>query len=262
MWRSRRGRRPILVYQMGKVASQSVARSLDVNGVFNYQLHHLSSPAMAQAEQVYGDNWDPRRGGATHLWRSQWVRRQIARHPQDRWKIITIVRDPVARNVSSFFQVADIQLGLDLSRVSPIEAADQLGHVFLHRYRDHDVPLRWLDEELRAVFDVDVYSCPFSRTQGFARYSSERADVLLLRYDDLTEVFDLAVSEFLAVPATLAVTVNTAATKSYADVYAATKHELVLPADYLNRMYDSSYARHFWDSPEIAAMRSRWEAGR
>ena len=87
---------------------QAVVRSLSEAGCFVYQTHFVTREGLDWAEAVYRRGWNPRRGGALHVWQGQWVRRQLEHQPERRWKVITLVRDPVARNLSSFFQVADL----------------------------------------------------------------------------------------------------------------------------------------------------------
>lgn len=254
-----RGRQPVLVYQMGKVASQSISRSLTDHGVLNYQVHYLTPQSMAAAERIYRRGWEPGRRGAQHLWQSQIVRPRIRRPGYARWKVITIVRDPIARNVSSFFQTADLELGLTFSAMGVIPSRDELGRLFLERFSSHDGPLTWLDDELRAVFGVDVLDAPFPRERGYALWDGDFADVVVLRYDDLSRVFDKAMSELLGRPISLSAWRNSSEAKEYGPAYARLRSSLTLPTDYLDRMYGSPYATHFWSAEERAVMRSRWE---
>lgn len=249
----------MLVYQMGKVASQSISKSLTAAGVYNYQIHFLSREGMRTAEQVYRKNWIAGRGGAKHLWQSQVVSRWLASGTSGRWKVITVVRDPVARNISSYFQIAELEYGIDLSATSAADAAG-LAERFLEEFHGHDLPLRWLDDELRAVLGVDVLSEPFS-SSGYAVYSGRHADVLLLRFEDLGRVFAPAVSAFLGTPVTMSIAANTSDSKRYGDLYAQTRQRLALPPEYLDRMYDSPYCRHFWSDEELRRMRERWDSG-
>ena len=53
---------------------------------------------------------------------------------------------------------------------------------------------------------------------------------------------------------------NTADDKSYADLYAAFRRELTLPEPYLDRVYGSRFARHFYTPDELAAFRRKWLA--
>lgn len=263
LWRRhRRGPPPVLVLQMGKVASQAVVRSLEGAHVPACQVHFVSERRLAEAEAAYRGTWDRRQAGkALHVWQGQWVRRRLRRRPDLRWRIITLVRDPVARNVSSFFQVAEHRHGQDLSLVES-RADDPVAEVrrlFLEVYQDHDLPLGWLDEELTDTFGVDPYATVFPRADGFVLHRGRRADVLLIRYEDLERVFSRAVEALLGLPGVSLARANVSREKDYGAVYATVDQQLTLPRDYLDRMYGSRYAQHFYGQQERVRMRARWE---
>ena len=53
---------------------------------------------------------------------------------------------------------------------------------------------------------------------------------------------------------------NTAEDKSYADLYKAFRRELRLPDAYLDRVYGSRSAHHFYSPAELVAFRRKWSA--
>jgi hypothetical protein len=265
LWRQRRGRpRPVLVHQMGKVASQAVARSLEAAGLGVYQIHYVTGSGLTHAEGIYRGNWDANRGGPLHVWQGQWVHKQLTRRPTERWQVITVVRDPVARNVSAFFQVADMQFHVDVDGLASgadddDDAMRVLRQAFLDTGDEHNVPLRWLDDELGGPFGIDVYAEPFPRDRGWTTYRGKRADVLLIRYEDLGRCFAAALEEFLGLPSVKLARTNVSSAKTYGRAYDVVSRRLTLPNDYLNHMYGSRYAQHFYSEAEIAGMRARWE---
>jgi hypothetical protein len=195
------------------------------------------------------------------------VRRRLAALERgERWRVITLTRDPVARNVSSFFQIGQAQCLLGLSRTGPLppvadEVVERLGDLFLERFSGHDAPLTWFDDELKAVLGFDAYATPFPARQGYAIYESDRIDVLVLRVEDLRVRAEQALQEFLGVERFELVDANTAEEKNYSALYRRFVETVDLPDTYLRRMYDSKYARHFYTEGERAAFRSSWERG-
>ena len=94
---------PIIIYQMGKAGSTAVYRSLKKKNIVNprYHVHFLSHRNMGEVEQYY------RSVDARNEMNSLRFCR-LLRHKVDRIKkpvyLISIVRDPVAREISDVFQ--------------------------------------------------------------------------------------------------------------------------------------------------------------
>ena len=190
---------PILVYQMGKVGSRTVLASLREAGTAAriFHVHVLTREGIEREERLHRANW---RGDAraNHVWKSQHLRRRLE-DPSDetRWDVVTLVRDPVARNVSSFFQIGERALGLDLGPDQPAVSVEELTRRFLEDFDGHDTPLTWFDDELAPVFGIDVFTRPFPYEQGFDIYEGDRARVRLLRLEDLSASAATAFDRFL-----------------------------------------------------------------
>lgn len=248
----------ILVYQMGKVGSTAVTRSLRAAGVESriYKPHFLTKEGMARAEKQYRKNWTGGRR-ALHLWESQFLHDKVRRpRPGAKWRIVTLVRDPVARNVSAFFQTFDLEAFYgNGSGADPERLAD----AFLHEFEWHDEPLTWLDAELGSVFGIDVFAFPFPHSRGYDVYENDAATVLLLRLEDLQQAAPRALEEWLGLEGFATVESNVGRTKYYSDAYRAFFEGARLPGSYLDRMYGSKYARHFYTDEEIQAFRATWQ---
>jgi hypothetical protein len=96
---------PVLVYQMGKVGSETVARSLGDEQLARsvYHLHFLTPQGLARAAETYREHWRPD-GNAHHVWDGEFIRERLQEAGDgEQWPVITLVRDPVARNLSAFF---------------------------------------------------------------------------------------------------------------------------------------------------------------
>jgi hypothetical protein len=253
---------PILVYQMGKVGSRTVLTSLREAGlgVRIFHVHFLTPESIDREERLHRATW---RGDAraSHIWKSQHLRRRLA-DPSDetRWNVITLVRDPVARNVSSFFQIGERALGVDFGADQGDVSVAELTRRFLEDFDGHDVPLTWFDDELARVFGIDVFARPFPQDQGFDIYENERARVLLLRLENLSACAAPAFHRFLGVEDFRLAKTNVAREKDYAPAYARFVEGAELPVEYLDRMYGSRYARHFYSREDLARFRSRWES--
>lgn len=271
---------PVIVYSVGKVGSSSVAATLEValKGRNVAHVHWLRAEQLRADEAYYKrrarDYWGKRqmsRFMPRYVWLGQQLGHAVkSATPGTVWDVVTLVRDPVARNVSSFFQ--DLELMFDFwpaqeLKARPVdEIAARLVEMFLDSYvADGSLleiggdPLTWFDAELKPVFGVDVFAKPFPVSRGYDTYSSANARVLLLRLEDLDRVASTAFAEFLGATAEKVVQSNDAAGKVYSAVYSRFKKLLELPSEYLDRMYCSSYSKHFYSEQELARFRSRWE---
>jgi hypothetical protein len=248
-----RGRgQPILVHQMGKVASTAIVKTLE--GVTErpvYHLHFLSADGIRFATDTYGGNWGE--GGLPwHVFESKHVSRQFKR--TQNWDVITVVRDPVAKNISGFFQIAKLQYHLDPATMT----VDSLRQHYLDTYDEHDRPLNWIDHELDAVFGTDTFAEPFPTEVGWQLIEGERARVAIIRYEDLARATAPAIEALLGFRVGELVAANKSSNKAYGDNQTALTDSLVLPPAYLDMMYESKYATHFYSDEERAAMRARW----
>jgi hypothetical protein len=255
---------------MGKVGSTTIAASLKARGLQNamtiYQPHFLSEEGMRFVERLSIEGvggWDrlPTNDRrfllSSHLLNKELRRMRAA---DERVKVITMVRDPVATNLSGFFHnhiwwPAEIKAQCDASSAD----LTALYRRFLDHY-PHDVPETWFDMEVRPLYGVDVFAAPFDRDRGFAIYHSDFADVLVLKLEELNQCAAAAFHDFLGLDDFQLVESNKAEDKSYADVYKAFRKQTKLPESYLDRMYDSRMARHFYTEEEIAALRRKWLA--
>lgn len=69
-------------------------------------------------------------------------------------KIISLVREPIGKNVSSFFQNLDVNTGLSNAK-NKLSVAELRG-IFIKDYC-HDVPLQWFDKNILINFGIDVF---------------------------------------------------------------------------------------------------------
>ena len=276
---------PLLVYSVGKVGSSTLVVSLLANRTISerysiYPLHRLTASGLQFVEQVSaevrarlrGTSNPLRRFHPRHAWLGRWLRRRIVdRRCTRKWLVITLVREPISRNVSSFFQNLDeYRLSYDyrarLQSESHATVAADIGRLFDENYLKAEAmeridanPLTWFDCELKAVFGVDVYASEFPVQKGYQIYESERAKVLMLRLEDLKRTHSSALKEFLGIDDFALVMANTGEAKAYSELYGSFLRNLTLPSEYIEELYGSRYARHFYTDDEIRAFRARWK---
>ncbi len=165
-------------------------------------------------------------------------------------KVITLVRDPVASKISAAFQLR--RYNPDLS-VNDASAARR----WLHENIDFDesppYESAWFDREIKAVFDIDVYEHPFDPEKGYTRIRTSRADVLVLRLEDLDDLIPSVVSDFVDAPLTVERT-NTRSDETYQTI----KRTFALPTSTLYRVYSQRMVQHFYSDREIESFIDSW----
>lgn len=254
---------PILVYQMGKVGSSSIVKSLNALKVDRpvYHVHFLNLRNIERAQEtlrsIYGRKHSVNRWA---LYESRFVVKHLIRESGRGLKVISLVRDPVARNLSSFFQNIDIFIPncetlYNSGRIGVQEITEQ----YFAKFHEHELPLTWFDEEMESVFGIDIYSAkPVSSAERVYMCRNGKVELLVMRMEDIDDVAENAVRRFLHVNEFRLEQANVGNKKTYGRIYAEFRKQIKLPGSYLSKMYDSRYARHFYSSEEIESFRRRW----
>ena len=149
---------------------------------------------------------------------------------------------------------------LGLAVAQPDITLDELCELFLERYPGHEDPLIFFESFARAV-GVDVFATPFPRQAGYAVYRSGGVTVLLLRLEDLDRCAREAFQQVFGLETFALVDENVASEKAYRDMYRRVRQQLRLPESYLQKMYESRYATHFYSADEVQQFRARWARG-
>ncbi len=274
-----RNHRTMLVYTMGKVGSSTVASTLAkaCPNTDIYHLHWLTEHNLRADDSLnrgyiesHRRDKDSNAFRASYIWEAQILRRAIqGQLPAKRkWEIVSLVREPVSRNVAAFFQNLSLFFGYELDseieRLGEAKVTEELIKLFLEHYggksdkiaMDAD-PLTWFDDEIRPVFGIDVFSSEFPHDPGYQVIENDRCRLLLIRLEDL-QASHIALAEFVGVNGLSLNNQNVGSAKRYQSVYSRFKREFRAPAWYLERLYSSRYARHFYTPAEIDSFRLQW----
>lgn len=262
--------RMLLVHQMGRVGSRSLERALvrHLPDTTVFHLHFLSGASIERTERrlrrqhrVTGRVEIPLQlVAARHL-------RDRLRKARDRdrgrpWKVVSLVRDPLARHVSAFFQFFPTFFPRlpDDYHCDPAHVG-ALADLLAGRFGDDRAHMAgWFDTEVRDTLGVDVFSAPFPRERGYQIVEGDRAHLLVLRLEDLERVAPTALKEFLGIEGITVPRLNVASRKPHGGAYRAFVQRAPLPAKLLDEVYGSRLARHFYSDDEIAAFRAKWGA--
>jgi len=242
---------PVVVYQMGKVGSTSMAEALTAVGLPVFQVHTLNATLLARIVKRHQDQGLRLPG---HIRESLKIKEEFLDKGRP-IKVITAVRDPIARNISAYFQMLNSFRPLKLEfEENELQA---MMTEFLKKYR-HDLPLTWFDIEIKEVLGVDVYNHPFPKNDGVQRIQENGQDILLFKAETTDSIKVAAIKEFLQISQLSLGLKNVGEEKAYTHYYKPFRDRIQLPAAYLDKMYESSLARHFYTPEEILKFRQRW----
>jgi len=255
-------RDPIMIYQMAKVGSRSVLFSLEYSyarhalpGVPIYHIHNLVDlDAHEERTRRMGD-----REELEMVRHYKQVRRDFDGLPNQHWNVISLVRDPVARNVGAFFHNLDhyIPNWKIFWKEGSLTTAEIM-QVILQDEQVHHTANVWFDVEFKSVLGIDVYEAPFNAADGYQFYTNPpKVDLVIIRLEDLNRVAVPVVQKFLGIRDFKLYPSNIGDEKDYAEVYRAFK-ATPLPLDYVQRTYQSRFAHHFYTEAEIAAFTKKW----
>ncbi len=237
---------PIVVFSMAKTGSSAIAAALRAaNAGAVHHVHDLDPEFLAREEAEY--RW----GGRP--WRI-WDAQRLLRRPPTvdaPWRVVSIVRDPIAQTMSAFFQPGSRRGYLHpTATVASLQArfGDRLDHL----------PLRWFGTHVQPTLGIDVYATPFERELGYQIMTTPMVRLLLLRCEDLA-VAPAALAELLGRDEPIDVPrVNVGADKDYAELYEAFRVAVRPDKAQLDRAYGSRLVQHFYSNDEIARFHALW----
>jgi hypothetical protein len=240
----------IVVFSMAKTGSSAVATGLRSAG--HRPVHHVHDldPELLRTEEAEY-RW------AGRPWRTWDAQRLVARPPSARapWRVVSLVRDPIAQTISAFFQPG-VRRGYLHDGVDVGDLLERFGDRF------DRLPLRWFEHHIEPTFGIDVFASPFDPSRGYQILDTSHVRLLLLRCEGI-DVAPVALAELLGASLPVPVPrVNVGAEKDHAALYARFRAALRPSDAQLDRAYGSRVVRHFYSADEIDRFRTLWSSAR
>jgi len=234
MPRSAREKPDVIVYTMGKVGSSTVSASINAAGLYCLDAHVLEPDRLSNRLKTYLQAAPPQKA-PPHIFDSLRAHNAIV-GATAAVKIITLIRHPVARNISAVFQNLPNAVEGDLDKI--------LARLRSYRVR---IPDDWFDKDFRPVIGIDVFAHSVDRNAQSYRFANEKFDVLMLKLEADDNVKAAAIGGFVGRPVVLT-RVNEAKNKWYADKYNKVRSDPALIRDaFEEECLKLKYFRHFYD---------------
>ncbi len=262
---------PLIVFSMPKAGTSTIWLTIRDACPRRkiYKVHKLSEKGIDLALKKRKSHKNPKLFGIDSL--SEVVRKKINRASNIQLKVITSTREPIAQAASRLFQgISNQQPQLidDFGKVKVDDAVSFLKDKFENFDEAYQPELNWydivwFDNELKPVFGIDIYEKPYDFEAGFSIIRNEKAEVLVIRAEDLNKSLNSALSSFLNLQQPLEIKkTNIADEKQFRDAYQYVKKNLIVPRKTCEKIYSSKYARHFYTDAERERLIDYWSNSR
>lgn len=267
-----RTRRPIVVLQMGKVGSSSVVKTLQdsLPGHFVHHVHFLSQPWLGNIEKLFEDAGKVagRHRLHAHVSAARYLMNNFDDDAAGKPKlIVSLMRDPIARNISSFFQAfaqyyPEANHNKNSSGSLDALPTEELIEMFIEGFGEqrHRMPLIWFDEHIKENFGLDIFAHDFDSERGFSILENDACRLLLMTMEKLPSCLHAGVNEFTGTAPVIPQSANVSSDKKYGPAYKQFLDKIRLPSSYIEEMYSSKVVNYFYNEPQIAQFRERWSS--
>jgi hypothetical protein len=236
---------PVVILTPGKVGSSSVyytlREKLKKNNIFH--IHFLSKEGIKRAKQIHLNS--DRKSLPLHLITSELLFDKLKKYDKQ-VKVITIIREPISRTVSSFFQnldfykdsIEDSKLALNESKaVNLIEKKISNSVLDINK---------WLNSEIKENFNIDIYNKKFPK-EKYVIFKNQKVDLLLLKMEDLDDVFTNSTKDFFDIKEGIILeNHNVGEKKYYSRQYQKLKNKINIDETILKKIKSSKYYTHFY----------------
>jgi hypothetical protein len=218
-----------------------------------------------------------RRGAAA------WARVLSARQAAETIRVISGIRDPVARSISIIIFMSDFYGHLN----EPLNPRVTMTPEYVIEYLRENWRLVlegrapngsfewllwyltgayriWFAEELGVAFGVDVLTGEFTPGEAPQRITTSAADILIYRVEDMQpaapghSVLLEQASAFLGASVHAIRAFNTSSTRRSREISEAVRRRFSLPLYMLEAIYHEAVVRHFYSPDEIRLFTARW----
>lgn len=218
----------ILIYQPGKVGSSSLYKSICERGINVLHCHHLLVDGKIFKEDI-------------KLWTKN-----------KKIKIISMVRDPIARQISAMWQNIP-----SIDRYSDEVDFNEIENYYFGRDFTND-EFEWFDRRINYLFNINVFDYAFSQENGYSIIEKDNIELLLIKVEKLSNL-EKVVGKFLELEDFNIVNDNVANMKEYRFAYQQYKDGFCIPDYMLHKIYmQNENVKFFYSYEERINMLKKW----
>lgn len=199
-------------------------------------------------------------------------------------KVITAIRDPIARDISGLFELIDGYRGVELcfspelflKKETDIQAFFDRDIDFTKNNRNFQTALsfhfpRGKNEEhnkkegyIQSFFSlfsenaVDILDYPFDKEKGYTIIEDGKYEIFIYQLEKLNELIP-KLSQFIGIPFDALKKGNESSGKWIAESYKKAKKELKFSQEYFEICYNDPYVKHCYSEADIENFKNGWE---
>lgn len=228
----------ISVYQPGKVGSTTVYETLRAERIDAMHLHTL-------IPQTGVESLDEMLATLSNTYKVQGG------------KIITLVREPIARALSRFMQLF-FETFIVMEDVDNQDLAVCASNWMRENILDTNEEFMWFDRELKEVTGIDIFRYPFDKERGYAWIKEGNIEILVLKMEKLNENAAV-IGEFVGKPDLELRNSNVGEGKHYNYIYKELKEKIRVSASLVDSQYKDNWRLdHFYSEEEKKRFREKW----
>ncbi len=231
---------PVLIYQMGSAGSTSIRNSLS---------RHY--PGLVHRTHGFGPNTPSPTGQLLY---------RLCIENGVPIRIISVVRDPIAHNISHFFRFYPNWVNKNGENwpedTSILATGDALVSEFMEYY-PHEKILEWFDS-----YDVDigvnVYKKEFNKERGSRVLSCDNKKLLLMQLEINDNIKEKEIGNILKSNNISIRRRNKGKQKPYSKEYSSFLQIFKPKSEYIDKMYNNKYFNHFYGQSIKEKFIDRW----
>lgn len=234
----------IIIYTPGKVGTISLSCSL-INSTL---VHHIGLYGYTFNTNEQYKHFDEES-------KSQIIY-YLNRIKSKKLKLISLVREPLSRDISAFFHEYDwITPLFDQSTNDLYEDFNTVIDIKMKIKKDE---FNWFISEMYNVIGVNVYEHPFDRELGYTIIKEKNVELLLIKLEKLKEL-EKVIGEFVEDKNFKLGVANQASKRKYKFAYDEFKQNVILPKKYVDYYYKGNkYMDHFYTEEEKRMFLTKW----
>lgn len=218
------------VYQSKKVASVTLVNSIRSAGGYGFHVHDFAG--------LYLDRMTLR----------NFIKKSSG-------KVISIVREPVARQISLLWHYWGMSKEAFLERYHSLEDLEKNFYAIPNKEDEFE----WYKKELEQVLGIDIYSYSFDKESGYSIIHKDGLSILLLKMEKI-EQLEQVIGKFMEIEDFKLINANVAHEKKYRYAYQNYLEHVKIPLEFIEHYYkDNMYMDHFYSDSEKERFLKRWK---
>lgn len=234
----------IFLLNMGKVASTKMGQILEEQGLNHIHGHSICYTQFDGAKLQSKNTAKHREDFSKALKKNK-----------GNIKAITLVRNPLKRNLSGMFQRIDSYFPNTNNQNLKLTQTNEFVDFFINKF-NHDWSLNWFDNQIKSAFNIDVFKFPFDKELGYTIIDTGTAKLLIIQMEKLSQIDENIFATFFGKK--FRVSKPRKRNKIKYNIMKDIMSNHKIPKSLIDKVYDSKLATHFYSQEDLDKFKSEW----